>query len=210
MPPRRKKQPKLVTVWLLRKDGHPQRYKVRGLNKARNKPNYLTNKQAQQLQRERAPRRAGPPRATPRPGPPRTVPATPVPTPVAPPTTRRGARYSTWFRAMGTMGSAADLKDPYLQNLLEDNLEEFGAPAQFYSNQGGLLGQVKFAGRVPLEVLIDRLNLALQFVGEESRDFDFRIAYRRWSYRYQIIETLGPTDHVIEEASDEHPRRRRR
>lgn len=87
-------------------------------------------------------------------------------------------------------------------DLLSEDLEQFAAPAAFYSNQSGLLGRVRFKGVVGLEILIDKLNLVLQFTGEETRDFDFRNVYENWEYRYQVIETIGPTDRVIEERRD--------
>lgn len=134
-----------------------------------------------------------------------------VPEPIrtAPESGRKGGRFTTWFRALGTMGTLQEMRGAESPDLLGEDLEEFGAPAAFYSNQGGLLGQVRFRGVIPLEVLIDRLNIKLQFVGEESGDFDFRTAYSKWEYRYQIVETLGPTDTVIEERTDMWPRRRR-
>lgn len=126
------------------------------------------------------------------------------------PTERRGARYSTWFKALGTAGRREDMRGAESPDLLSEDLEEFAAPAAFYSNMSGLLGQVRFRGVVPLENLIDKLNVQLQFAGEESRDFDFRNAYASWEYRYQVIESLGPADRVITEIRDSYPRGRGR
>lgn len=125
---------------------------------------------------------------------------------------RRGAKYSTWFKAAGSVEKDRRMTfaDSYAQGLMDEDVESeeegYAIPALFFSNQGGLLGQVKFDGIIPLETLIGRLNLKLQFLGEESPDFDFRIAYPRWEYKYQIIETLGPTSRIIKSQSDRRPR----
>jgi hypothetical protein len=104
---------------------------------------------------------------------------------------------------MGKLREMARAESP---DLLGEDLEEYGAPAAFYSNQSGILGQVRWGGIIPLEVLIDKLNLKLQFVGEESRDFDFRSAYSQWTYRYQVVESIGPpelkNDTIVESRSD--------
>lgn len=120
-------------------------------------------------------------------------------------TDRAGATYTTFFKAMGTSGDlrviegAPKGKSP---DVFRETLEDLGAPGAFYSNQSGLLGRVKWEGIVPLETLFDELNLKLQFIGEETAGFDFRLAYREWSYKYQVIETLGPTDRIILEIAD--------
>lgn len=127
-----------------------------------------------------------------------------VPTVTRParPSGRLGAKFSTWFRAIGSAGNLRDMRGAESPDLLSEDLEQFAAPAAFYSNQSGLLGRVRFKGVVGLEILIDKLNLVLQFTGEETRDFDFRNVYENWEYRYQVIETIGPTDRVIEERRD--------
>lgn len=217
---RKKKKPTKIKVWLLKKNGIPQRYTIRSTRvDAKRRANFLpsqkakaivkglrlqkaakkaakTAEQRKQKTARRAPRERAPPGA-------------PEVRQVSAPTSRKGATYSTWFKAMGTMGTAADLKDPYLSNLLTEDLEEFSAPAQFYSNQSGLLGQVRWKGNIPLEILIDKLNVQLQYIGDESPDFDFRSAYWRWSYKYQVIESLGPTDRVVFSSEDSKPKRGR-
>ena len=108
-------------------------------------------------------------------------------------TERKGATYKTYFRAKGTFGDITE-ESP---QLLFDDVEEIGAPAAFYSNHGAILGQVRWDGIVPLETLIRRLNGALQYLGEETRGFDFREAYPSWSYGYRVIEFLGPSKRVV-------------
>lgn len=122
------------------------------------------------------------------------------------PTDRAGAEYTTVFRAMGTFGDLEELRGRS-PSILQDDIEEIGAPAAWYSTQGGLLGQANFPGIVPLDILLDRLNDSLQFLGEESPNFDFRTAYPRWEYRYHVVETLGPTDRVITDIRDRRPKR---
>lgn len=107
------------------------------------------------------------------------------------------------------MGRREEMKGAESPDLLSEDLEEFAAPAAFYSNQSGLLGRVRWRGVRPLDALFDELNSKLQFAGEESADFDFRLVYSSWEYRYQVIETLGPTDRIITEVNDSYPRRRR-
>lgn len=117
----------------------------------------------------------------------------------------RDAAYTTWFKAMGAGFGASleDLRNAKSPDLLSDDLEEYAAPAAFYSNQSGLLGRVKWQGIVPLEQLIEDLNIALQFAGEEMEAFDFRDAYEVWEYKYQVIEQVGEGDpRVIEEIRD--------
>jgi len=106
----------------------------------------------------------------------------------------RGAKYSTWFKAMGTSrgGTIADMRGAAESpDLLGGDLAGYAAPAAFYSNQSGILGAVKFAGVVSLGELIGRLNQALQFAGEEAPSFDFMTAYDSWEYSYQIVGEIG-------------------
>lgn len=106
----------------------------------------------------------------------------------------RGARYTSWFRAQGTMGSTmTDETYARMQRMLEEDLEEdiAAAPAAFYSNQSGLLGKVRWRGIKILDEILESLNIKLQFRGEEIEGFDFRDIYSRWEYRYQVIETIG-------------------
>lgn len=119
---------------------------------------------------------------------------------------RKAARYETWFKAMGTTGELEDLRGRS-PDIVNEVVEEYGAPAAWYSTQ--ILGQVRFKGELALEFLIDELNSKLQFVGEGPADFDFRRDYPQWSYRYQVIEYIGPTERVVAEASDSRPRRGR-
>lgn len=114
-------------------------------------------------------------------------------------TSRKGATYATYFRALGTFANNADV---YNRDLIYSDVDEIGAPAAWYSNQGLILGQVKWRGIVALEELLDRLNLALQFAGEEIAGFDFRNVYPVWSFKYQVVEFLGPTERVIKEFQD--------
>lgn len=120
-------------------------------------------------------------------------------------TTRKGATYTTLFKAMGTDASKAEfgqMQGGDSPSLLNEPLdEESGAPAAFYSNQSLYLGRVKFKGIVSLDTLLDKLNEALQAVGQEVDGFDFMKTYRHWSYKYQVIEHLGPTDRVIDSDS---------
>ncbi|MHB1059783.1 MAG: hypothetical protein ACYC0F_18060 [Rhodanobacter sp.] len=121
----------------------------------------------------------------------------------------RAAKYDTWFKATGTMGGLKDLSDPYNRGLLDEDLEDFAAPAQFYSNQGTVLGRVKWTGIVPPEDLIAELNLKLQYEGEEIPGFDFRDVYSRWDYTYQIVESIGGVPTRIYRQRDYYPKRGR-
>lgn len=129
----------------------------------------------------------------------------------APRTERRGATYITTFKAAGSLETERGITfgDSYKRGLMEEEMDisetgGFAVPALFFSNQGSLLGRVKFSGQVDLDTLITLLNDKLQFIGEESADFDFRRFYSKWEYSYQVIERLGPTTRVIE---SDHQRR---
>ena len=116
---------------------------------------------------------------------------------------KRGASYSTWFKAMGTVGLLADMRDADSPDLLGDELPDFPAPRAFYSQQSDLLGKVKWQGVKPLGELIGELNNALQFVGEEVDGFDFRTVYDQWEFRYQIAENVGGPEGVTTIIIDE-------
>lgn len=103
------------------------------------------------------------------------------------------------------MDADMSFKDAYNAGVYEETNEEFAAPTMFFSQEGLLLGQVKFKGIVTLDTMIDDLNDKLQFSGEGSADFDFRTAYPRWSYEYQVVETIGVTSRVIDSARDSRP-----
>lgn len=125
-----------------------------------------------------------------------------------------GARYTTWFRAQGTMGEAPrDEAYARMAAMLDEDIEETPAPAAFYSNQGTILKRVRWPGIKPLDDIIDDLNDKLQFKGEETPDFDFRDIYSRWEYRYQVVETFGGplakdrVSYVVIEHRAAHPRR---
>lgn len=211
--------PRLVKVWLLRSDGVPARYLTRP-----NNPKRITAKQAAFIRQgkergirlERAakvrqlrnipdtPKRARAPAPTRGPaGPRRAQRDTPIDLPipagmrVEKPSGRSGARFFTHFKAFGTVGALADMRQVESPDLLNEDLEDFNAPAAFYSNQSGILGQARWNGIVPLDVLIERLNDQLQFSGEGSKRFDFREVYPHWEYRYQVTEVLGDERHVI-------------
>lgn len=127
------------------------------------------------------------------------------------PSGRSGAKISTWFKAAGSMegGKGFTFADSYKAGLMDEDVENYdegyAVPALFFSNQGHLLGRVKFKGRMPLLDLIEMLNDKLQYLGEESPEFDFRKAYPKWEYKYQIVETIGPTSTVLEERNDRRP-----
>lgn len=107
---------------------------------------------------------------------------------------RPGGEIFTLFRAGGTFGTDVD---EYDENLFWGEVEEFGVPAQFYSHHGLFLGQIRWEGRVPLDTLISRLNGTLQFRGAETVGFDFRNTYPRWSYKYQVVEKIGPERRIL-------------
>lgn len=107
----------------------------------------------------------------------------------------------------GVKDFARNVKSPDLLQDYESEDEGYAVPGAFFSNQGSLLGRVKWNGIIPLETLIGRLNFQLQFLGEEANDFDFRQAYSSWSYKYQVIESIGPTDRVVEFQQDRRPRK---
>lgn len=96
----------------------------------------------------------------------------------------RGAKYSTWFKAAASFGNARDW-DSYaqMQNLLDEEAEEFNAPASFYSQQ--ILGRVKWDGIVGREEIIATLN------ERAGLDEDFRRLYPKWEYVYRIVESIG-------------------
>lgn len=123
------------------------------------------------------------------------------------PLERANANYTTWFKAMGTIGSLEELGNaPKDQSpdLLHEDLEDFTAPAAWYSNQNALFGKVIWKpgdrlplirgvyddGIVPYDDLIRELNLRLQG-GDDDPNFDFRVVYDRWSLRYQVLERFG-------------------
>lgn len=124
------------------------------------------------------------------------------------PSGRKGAKISTWFRAAGSMdeGKGISFADSYKRGLMEEDVENYdegyAVPALFFSNQGHLLGRVKFTGEIPLLDLIGMLNDKLQYLGEEAPEFDFRKAYTRWEYKWQVVETIGPTSTVLKEKHD--------
>lgn len=111
----------------------------------------------------------------------------------------RGARYRTWFKAMGIGmgGSLSDLRGQDSPDLLGGDLEDYAAPAAFYSSQSGLLGKVVWEGIVGLDVLIAELNEVLQFTGEEISGFDFRFVYDAWEYEYQVTESIAGKTNVV-------------
>lgn len=106
----------------------------------------------------------------------------------------RGATYDTYFKAMGIMGTKelfANMRDGESPSLLEEDDDRLPIPAAFYSQQSGVLGKVKWQGIVPLDDLVEELNGALQFVGEEISGFDFREAYDYWELTYRVFERIG-------------------
>lgn len=117
---------------------------------------------------------------------------------------RSGVRYFTWFRAAGSMGEGS-FKDLYREFGADSIAEEISAPTIWFSNQSALLGQVRFDGVVPLDVLFARLNSGLQFVGEETPHFDFRREYSTWSWKYQVEERVGVRTSIIVSQSEERP-----
>lgn len=199
MPARRK--PALIAVYIRRADGIIQRYKVRGRARAAALENRETRatflrEKSLRARAKTAARRAAkipPPGAdtvTPRRDP--ATPATPRRGPArpAPESFRRlrGAEYRTLFKAVGTMGSEADLTGTDSPDLFEAD-DDAPAYDSFYSNV--TLGRVYWDGIEPLERLIKKLNRALQFVENETKGFDFRKYYRFWSYRYAVFERIG-------------------
>lgn len=121
---------------------------------------------------------------------------------------RRGAKISTWFRAAGSMETEKGFSfaDSYKRGLMDEDVENFdegyAVPALFFSNQGHLLGRVKFNGEMALTDLLEMLNDKLQYLGEESPEFDFRKAYPHWEYKWQVVEHIGVTDTVLKEKHD--------
>jgi len=115
--------------------------------------------------------------------------------------------YRTIFRAAGT--STPGLSPPHdpFGFYPDDNSQpppgfETG-PNYFYSNAfiTGGLGQVVWAGIKPLADLIDELNAQLGITDKSGRARDFRSAYKRWSFRYIVIEKLktGGGDRIVED-----------
>lgn len=121
---------------------------------------------------------------------------------VKPPSGRAGATYYTYFRAFGTFGSRAEMTGRDSPDVLDYDVDEIDAPAAFYSNQSGIMGQVRWEGIVGLSELIARLNARLQYAESRSDGFDFRDEYPVWSYRWHVVEKIGPTTRVIDEHSD--------
>jgi hypothetical protein len=112
----------------------------------------------------------------------------------------RGRIYSTWFRAYGTTGRHGDFDETDTGTAAYQRLEaliysftedESGLefPAAFRSQQGSILGQVKWRGLRRLETIIAELNAVLGIDPE-----DFREVYPVWSYRYFVLEQLVPGD----------------
>lgn len=85
---------------------------------------------------------------------------------------------------------------------VENEEEGYAVPGIFYSNQGHILGQVKFDGIIPVEDLIAMCNDKIQFLGEEAPEFDFRRAYSHWEWKWEIREQIGPTTTKIDYKSD--------
>jgi hypothetical protein len=149
-----------------------------------------------------------PPSAAPAPRRAEPAPTTPPPPARTKASGRKGAKLSTWFRAAGSMDDERGISfaDSYKKGLMEEDVENFeegyAVPALFFSNQGHLLGRVKFSSEIPLLDLIGMLNDKLQFLGEEAPEFDFRKAYTHWEYKYQVVERIGVTDTVLVEKHD--------
>lgn len=110
--------------------------------------------------------------------------------------------YATYFKAFGTMGDSNDMRMGGSPSILREDIEEQAAPAAFYSNQSGILGKVKWEGRVSLDTIIAELNEHLQYLGEENKGFDFREVYRHWEYRYQVVRFVGKEQTIEVEKFD--------
>lgn len=126
---------------------------------------------------------------------------------------RRGARYSTWFRAVGTMGrDLAKMRGGPSPTLLEEDFtdDEITWPGAFYSSESGLLGRVKWEGVMPLEAIIDELNMRLQVFGAFDPNFDFRLVYSQWEYKYEIFAHIGVFTESVFIEFDSKPKRRGR
>jgi len=113
---------------------------------------------------------------------------------------KRAARYSTWFKAVGSVGPIIAGADS--PKLLEQTAEGAAVPQGFYSNQSSIMGQVRWGGIVPLKTLVEDLNKQLQEYGEEIEGFDFRHFYQTWEYRYYIVERFAGEDTIVVEDMD--------
>lgn len=199
---------KLVPILLRRKDGVIQTYYIRGREKAINHPQRPSRAEL------RARRGKTPARGERRRDPARQEPSTQPPRARSEPPTidvRRGATYSTWFRATGSgldfLVSPEELEPQdnyarFVQALREKLPGEFNVPLAFASNHEAILGQVVWDGIVPLVALLEELNINLQAFGSEVPGFDFRDVYPIWSYKYKIVETIAGEDFVVFETED--------
>lgn len=113
---------------------------------------------------------------------------------------RRGFSYHTWFKAIGSMESLADLKGGDSPSIINEMMEyeDYDIPSAFYSHS--ILGKVKWRGVRPLERIIEELN----FKGFSGNDF--RAIYTRWEYTYRVVESVGDVPVNVFEVRAKQPR----
>ena len=108
---------------------------------------------------------------------------------------RKGVKEFTYFRAQGTVGELDVYQAELFDEVIDDDTGVY--LGSFFSNQPGVLGQVKFNGRIDVDEMIGMLNDALQPRGERTEGFDFRNVYPQWRYKWQVVETLGPSVRIV-------------
>jgi hypothetical protein len=96
-------------------------------------------------------------------------------------------KFKTKFTHFLAWGKVAD-RTPELFEQLPGGL--FG-PERFVSNEGTILGRVRFEGWLGLEELFGMLNAVLNITDEKGRGKDFRRVYKNWGYRYSLRERVA-------------------
>lgn len=114
---------------------------------------------------------------------------------------RKGFRYHTWFKALGSMESLAELKGGDSPQIVNDFMEheDYDIPSAFYSHT--YLGKVKWDGIRDRELIIDELNFKAPWSGN-----DFRAIYAKWEYVYRVVESVGDVVVNIYEYRAKQPR----
>lgn len=114
---------------------------------------------------------------------------------------REGFSYTTWFKAIGSMESLAELKGGDSPSIVNEMMEfdDYDIPSAFYSHS--ILGKVKWKGIRDRERIIAELNFVAPWSGN-----DFRDIYSKWEYTYRVVESVGDVPVNIYEYRAKQPR----
>lgn len=132
---------------------------------------------------------------------PKTAAMAPPTAPIGEFQNRKGFNYNTWFKAIGSMESLAELKggdSPTIVNEFSE-FDDFDVPSAFFSHT--YLGKVKWRGIKDREEIISELNFKAPWSGN-----DFRDIYPKWEYVYRIVESVGDVVVNIFEYKAKQPR----